>query len=317
VNPYGIARVPRTVGRLVEGRFLVSNFNNAANEQGTGTTIVQMQPNGAMQLFAWIDASKVSCPGGIGLTTALVAMKNGFVVVGSLPTTDGTSATAKAGCLIVLNSDGKVVETISGHHINGPWDMTAGEVDGAFVLFVTNVLNGTVAAGGKIVNMGTVVRLFFTVPKSGPPVLKDSMVIADGFPERTDPAALVIGPTGVAVDWGTGDLFVADSIDNRIAVIHKALVRTSATWKGATVSKGGAFNDPLGVSLMGHNLFVANGDDGKLITVDVRTGKQVDVDLVDASGGPPPGSGALFGLWATNGGVYFVDDATNTLNLLH
>jgi DNA-binding beta-propeller fold protein YncE len=317
VNPYGIARVPRTVGSLVEGRFLVSNFNNAANEQGTGTTIVQMQPNGAMQLFAWIDASKVSCPGGIGLTTALVALKSGFVVVGSLPTTDGTSATAKAGCLIVLNSNGKVVETISGHHINGPWDMTAAEDDGAFVLFVTNVLNGTVAAGGKIVNEGTVARLFFTVPKSGAPELRDSSVIADGFPERTDPGALVIGPTGVAFDGGTGDLFVADSIDNRIAVIHNSLVRTKPTWKGVTVSKGGAFNDPLGVSLVGRNLFVANGDDGNIIQVDVSTGKQVDVDLVDASGGPPPGSGALFGLWAMNGGVYFVDDATNTLNLLH
>jgi hypothetical protein len=36
VNPYGVALVPRTVGKLVEGRFLVSNFNNSANLQGTG-----------------------------------------------------------------------------------------------------------------------------------------------------------------------------------------------------------------------------------------------------------------------------------------
>jgi hypothetical protein len=317
VNPYGIARVPRTMGRLVEGRFLVSNFNNAANEQGTGTTIVQMQPNGAMQLFAQIDASSASCPGGIGLTTALVALRSGFVVVGSLPTTDGTSATAKAGCLIILNSNGKVVETISGHHINGPWDMTAAEDDGAFVLFVTNVLNGTVAAGGKIVNEGTVARLFFTVPKSGAPELRDSSVIADGFPERTDPGALVIGPTGVAFNENTGNLFVADSLDNRIAVIHHALVRTNATWKGDTVFKGGALNDPLGVSLYGHDLFVANGDDGNIVEIDVSMGKQVDVDLVDASGSPP-GSGALFGVWAVNGSeIYFVDDATNTFNVLH
>jgi len=54
VNPYGVARVPRTQGRLVEGNFLVSNFNNAANQQGTGTTIVQMQPNGSMQLFGGV-----------------------------------------------------------------------------------------------------------------------------------------------------------------------------------------------------------------------------------------------------------------------
>ena len=84
VNPYGVARVPRTTGHLVQGQFLVSNFNNAANNQGTGTTIVQMSPNGKLQLFAQIDPGSVSCPGGVGLTTALVAFQSGLVVVGSV-----------------------------------------------------------------------------------------------------------------------------------------------------------------------------------------------------------------------------------------
>ncbi|MBV8217093.1 MAG: hypothetical protein JO325_01405, partial [Solirubrobacterales bacterium] len=60
----------------------------------------------------------------MGLTTALAVTRTGFVIVGSLPTTDGTSATAQAGCLIVLNSHGRAVETIAGGPINGPWDMT-------------------------------------------------------------------------------------------------------------------------------------------------------------------------------------------------
>lgn len=317
INPYGVARIPRTIGHLVEGRFLVSNFNNGGNLQGTGTTIVQMAPNGSMQLFAQIDASAVSCPGGIGLTTALVALRSGFVVVGSLPTTDGTAATAQAGCLLVLDWDGNVVETISGNNINGPWDMTAVDGENEFVLFVTNVLNGTVEAGGGLVNEGTVVRLRFKIPHGGTPHMIDSSVIASGFPERTDPNALVIGPTGVAFDQETGNLLVADSLDNRIAAIPNALVRTHAAGTGITVSAGGAFNDPLGISLVGHDLFVVNGDDGNLIEVDVKSGRQVDVDLVDASGGPPPGSGALFGLWALNGEVFFVDDATNTFNVLH
>jgi hypothetical protein len=316
VNPYGVARVPRTVGRLVRGQFLVSNFNNAANEQGTGATIVQMSPNGSMHLFAWIDAGKVSCPGGIGLTTALVALRSGFVVVGSLPTSDGTAATAQAGCLIVLDSNGNVVETVSGHHINGPWDMTAVDLGRFFVLFVTNVLNGTVAANGAVVNQGTVVRLLFAVPFTGAPQMLSSSVIASGFPERTDPAALVIGPTGVAFDAETGSLLVADSLDNRIAAIHQALIRTQISWMGNTVSTGGALNDPLGVSLNGNDLFIANGDDGNIVEVNVDSGRQVSVTLVDSSGSPP-GSGALFGLWALNGKVYFVDDATNTFNLLH
>jgi len=103
LNPYGVAVVPTTIGSLVQGNILVSNFNNSANLQGTGTTIVQISPSGNVSLFAQIDANNLpgSCPGGVGLTTALVALKTGWVIVGSLPTTDGTSATAEAGCLLV------------------------------------------------------------------------------------------------------------------------------------------------------------------------------------------------------------------------
>src|SRR5215472_3589406 len=42
VNPYGVAVVPATIGKLVQGNILVSNFNNSNNLQGTGTTIVQI-----------------------------------------------------------------------------------------------------------------------------------------------------------------------------------------------------------------------------------------------------------------------------------
>ena len=193
VNPYGMAVVPRTVGNLKRGDILVSNFNNSANLQGTGTTIVEIAPNGRFTLFANIEASKLPgpCPGGVGLTTALVALKSGFVIVGSLPTTDGTSATAQAGCLIVLNSRGHVVETFADNQINGPWDMTAIDQGKNAMLFVTNVLNGTVAGGGKVVNAGTVIRigLRVTATVSNRRVTSNT-VIGDGFGERTDPSGL-------------------------------------------------------------------------------------------------------------------------------
>jgi hypothetical protein len=279
---------------------------------------VQIAPDGTFSLFAQIDPKKVSCPGGIGLTTALVALHSGFVVVGSLPTVAGDVTTAQAGCLIVLNSRGKVVETFSGHNINGPWDMTAVESGPLAALFVTNVLNGTVAANGGVVNGGTVVRLLLSVSDNKPPQLLDSTVIATGFPERTDPAALVIGPTGVAFDSDTGTLYVADSLDNRIAAIPDALFRISPAGTGSTVSRGKALNDPLGLALApNHNLVTANGNDGNLVEINPASGKQVAVKLVDNTGGPPPGAGALFGLFVTGDGVYFVDDASNTFNLLH
>src|ERR1700678_4355340 len=282
VNPYGIARVPRSAGSLVEGRYLISICNNGGALQGTGTTIVQIAPHGAFSLFATINANKVSCPGGIGLTTALVALKSGLVIVGSLPTTDGTSATAQAGCLIVLDSKGNVIQTFSGHHINGPWDMTA--VDGGrfVVLFVTNVLNGTVAANGAVVHRGTVVRLLLSDCDSQKPQLLDSTVVGSGFPERTDPSALVIGPTGLAFDNVTGILYVADSLGNRIAAIPAALFLTYPVHLGLTVSQGGKLNGPLGLALApNHHLLAANGGDGNIVEVNPVTFKQVAVKLAD------------------------------------
>ena len=79
VNPYGVARVEDTKGNLHAGNILVSNFNNSANLQGTGTTIVEISPRGTMSLFAQIDPGHLpgACPGGVGLTTALVVLRSG------------------------------------------------------------------------------------------------------------------------------------------------------------------------------------------------------------------------------------------------
>jgi hypothetical protein len=213
VNPYGVAVAPVSAGRLVAGDVLVSNFNNHRNLQGTGTTIVEISPaTGNVSLFASLAPNKLprSCPGGLGLTTALVALRSGFVIVGSLPTKDGSSATMQAGCLIVLDSSGTAVETISAAPINGPWDMTALDAGSTATLFVTNVLNGTVAASPNVVNGGTVVRLGLSLPATGPPAVTSETIIGNGLPERTDPAALVVGPTGLGLSGGT--LYIADSV---------------------------------------------------------------------------------------------------------
>src|SRR6266404_588504 len=197
INPYGMAQVKHTTGNLRAGHILVSNFNNSGNAQGTGTTIVDVARDGSMSLFAALTAGSLpgSCPGGVGLTTALVVLEQGWVIAGSLPTTDGTSATARAGCLIVLDSLGNAVETFSGSLINGPWDMTAFDGEREARLFVTNVLNGTVAASGQVVKEGTVTRLNLKVSASAKPVLESIAVIGSGFPERTDPSALVEADT--------------------------------------------------------------------------------------------------------------------------
>jgi hypothetical protein len=307
-NPYGIVTVPRSRGSLVRGDILISNFNNAGtsptgNFQGRGTTIVQMTPAGSLFLFAEINASTLpgECPGGVGLTTALAVLPGGFVVVGSLPTSDGTAATAKAGCLIVLDSTGHVVKTISGPKINGPWDMTAVADEENATLFVTNVLNGTV------------VRIRLHTDGHHPPTVTATDVIANGFPERTDAAALVIGPTGVALG-DEGILYVADTLGNRIAAIPNAMNRQMPLGGGGTtVAMGGHLNNPLGLTMAPNDdILTANANDGNIVETRPSGSEFPPVDT-------GAGAGGLFGLTVTPNrkGVYFVDDTNNTLGLLH
>ena len=321
VNPYGVAVVPASNGRLTAGDVLVSNFNGHRNLQGTGTTIVDVSPTGGVTLFASLDPNKLpgACPGGLGLTTALVALRSGWVIVGSLPTKDGSSASMQAGCLIVLDSSGKPVETISGPPINGPWDMTALDEGSTAKLFVGNVLNGTVAASPKVVNGGTIVRIDLSISAGAAPSITSETTVGTGFAERTDPASLVVGPTGLGLG-SDGTLFVADSASNRIASIGNAVARTSAVG-GTTVSSGAPLNDPLGLAMAPNgDILTANGGDGNLVET-TPGGDQVAIKMLDNSPAPPGpnGNGTLFGLAVVPGGsgVYFVDDGTNTLNLLH
>lgn len=320
VNPYGVAIVPASIGKLALGDVLVSNFNNKANLQGTGTTIVQISANGSRHVFAQINAAKLPglCPGGVGLTTALVVLKSGWVIVGSLPTTDGTSATAQAGCLLVLSSNGNVVETFTSPLINGPWDMTALDEGNRAILFVTNVLNGTVAGKGAVVNKGTVLRLLLKLPAqgSGVPSILSKTIIGSGFSERTDPASLVIGPTGVGLSGTT--LYIADSLNNRIALIPLATTRKTTDLTGTSVTINGSLNDPLGLTIAPNgDVLTVNGNDGRIVET-TPAGAQIAKKLLDSTGSPP-GAGCLFGLAIapTATSVYFVDDCTNTLNLLH
>ena len=347
VNPYGVAQVKRTVGNLRAGHILVSNFNNSGNFQGEGSTIVDVAPDGTMSVFAALNPTSLpnpvslaagSCPGGIGLTTALVVLKQGWVIVGSLPTANQGTTFTGPGCLIVLDSLGHPQETFYGSLVNGPWDMTAFDGDREASLFVTNVLNGTVAAGGTVVHKGTVTRLNLTVSASAPPALQSITIIGSGFPERTDPAALVIGPTGVGLRAscaGDGDdcahhegdedgdhhdsslLYVADTLSNRVAVIDRALTRTTTARIGRTLSSGGSLNGPLGLVVTpSGTVLTVNSGDGFITEISPHGGQVAKMQLDNT--GSPPGAGALFGLtFDPTAGVYFVDDASNTLNLLH
>jgi len=320
VNPYGIAVVPSSAGELVAGDTLVSNFNSKSNVQGTGTTIVEVAPNGTTQLFAQLSQlpAGMTCPGGIGLTTALGILPGGWVVVGSLPTTTGGALPGlnPVGCLIILSSSGTPVETIANHDVVGPWDLAVSATPTSAALFVSNALGGNtkVKNGVPIAGKCTVVRFDLALSATAPPALTSSTVIGSGYLWRANKAALVLAPTGLALG-ANSTLYVDNTQTDTISAIPNALTRSTAIAASKSVlTAGGALNAPLGMTLAPNgDLIVVNGNDGNAVEVTPH-GKQIAFTTRIKKG-----AGALFGLTPTpqGNGILFVNDGSNTLDLLH
>jgi hypothetical protein len=321
VNPYGIVFVPTSTGKLKAGQTLISNFNAKEsaeeNGQGTGTTIVQVSTTGQLTPFATIDVKTLPgpCPGGVGLTTALNVLPGDYVVVGSLPTTNGQSATAKYGCLIVLNSEGKAIQTIASKNIQGPWDSTAKSEGSKTTLFISNALNGGPVKGEKPISNSTVLRIDLESGAGQPPKVTSEQVVAEGIPWVDSPEALVLGPTGLALA-SNGTLYVASTQNNKILAISEAATRTAPVSNGGTVvTEGGHLKEPLGMVLAPNgDIITTNGGDGNMVET-TPSGQQLAVQTADKK----TGAGSLFGLAISPSAnsIYYVDDGENTLNVLH
>jgi hypothetical protein len=304
VNPYGIAFVPAGVpswSTLKPGDVVVSNFNAAAhNFQGTGTTIVKLVPNNNPVTFFQGQ--------NLGLTTALAVLRNGFVLVGNVPTMDGATVEAP-GSLLVINPQGGIAkQLIDPKLLAGPWDLTV--IDGGqFVrVFVSDVLSGKVA------------RIDLAFGENGVQMLPSSTIIASGYVARTDPNALVVGPTGLAYDPSRDVLYVASTGDNAVFAIYGAAGANHDGGMGRLIYQDDKhLHGPLALALApnGH-LVTANGDAVKPdpnhpseiveFTVDGQFVAQLQVDAA---------SGAAFGLAFgrdSKGHLQFaaVDDNTNS-----
>ncbi len=319
VNPYAIWPVTADLGSMHSGDVLVDNFNNKSNNQGTGTTIVDVHPDKSVSVFASIPANLPGCTGGVGLTTAMVVLKDGWVIVGSLPSTDGKIDTSAAGCLIELNPTGQVAGVVTGDYLNGPWDAVVDDQGDTATLFVTNTLNGVKDAKGAQVNKGDVVRLTLHQTPTTAPTVTAHSVVADGLPEQEDASAFVKGPTGLVLD-STGKLYVGDNLGNRVATVTDALTRTDSAGSGATLSSGGQLANPLGMALAPNgDVLVANATNGKIVEI-TPAGKQVGEYFANEDvAQDPPGNGDLFDIAVnqTKDGILLVNDDTNTLSLLH
>jgi uncharacterized protein (TIGR03118 family) len=305
LNPYGLAFVPPSIkpgGVLQAGDLLVSNFNSSGNTQGTGTTIVRIGPNGQHSTFFQGAA-------GLGLTTALGVLRSGFVIVGNLPAPDGTP---QQGSLLIIDSNGNLVSQISDSALlNGPWDLAVNDQGTAAQVFVSNVLSGSVT------------RINLKIPATGAPIVESETMIASGYTFRTDPNALVVGPTGLVFNAARGVLYVAATGDNAIYAVPNALTSLGDHGTGKLIVQNDPnMHGPLGMVMAPNgDLIVANGDavnpdpnDPNELLEFTPTGTFVG-KFQDDPGAP----GAAFGLAASSvGGVFrfaAVDDNTNTVHV--
>jgi len=328
VNPYAVIVAPVSAGVIEQGDVLVDNFNNISNLQGTGTTIMRYRPSTKeTKLFAQVPQKLAECPGGVGLSTAMTMLKSGWVIVGSTPSTDGTTRTKGNGCLLVFDANGHHVATWAGPGINDPWgSMATIDRGDSATLFISMAGFGVQSPDvldpathyPVIEHQATVLRLNLTIPKDKPPVLQSQTVIGDGFSQRADLANFLLGPTGLAI--GTDDiLYVTDGLDNEITAIPDASTRTNSAGKGKLVTQGGLLSWPLGMIMtaQGH-LIVCNGKNGQAVEIDPIAGKQIYAHWLNANQAQsPPGNGNLFGIALAPDGksFYYVEDDINSLRI--
>jgi hypothetical protein len=317
-NPYGVSVVPANFPRggvLNPGDILATNFNSAAEGQGTGTTIVQITPSNPQATPATFFSSTLP-----GVTTPPVILKSGLVVVGNVPL--GAEGGIGPGALQILDKNGNVVTTLtSSQYLPDPWYVTANDQGNFVQLFVSNV-------SGTTGNNGFVTRIDMLV-FGGQPIVLDMRVIASGYPTRLDPAAFVLGPGGLAFNARTDTLYVAseDQSVNGTETGSVYAVRNAAL----TFVNGGMgklvyadlvhLHGPMGLVLAPNGDLVTANADG--VNVDpnqpselvefTTTGRFVDQFSVDPANG---GAFALaFGTVDGSMSLLAVDDNTSTLDV--
>ena len=251
----------------------------------------------------------------------MAVLKTGWVIVGSAPSQDGTTATRGKGCIILLDARGQVAGVWADSKIDGPWgNMAAIDRGDSATLFVSMAGYGVEAPGQKVLTNAAVLRLDVTVPAGGKPVLARETVIGHGFGQKADREVFMIGPTGLALGKD-GTLYVSDAIANRISAIPDAVTRTDSAGLGRTVTTDGFLRRPLALTTApnGH-LLAVNGKNGQVVEIDAATGRQLYAQWIDANRAQqPPGNGDLFGIAITpsGDGFYYVEDELNALVLAH
>jgi len=309
VNPYGVAFVPEDFprgGLPRPGDILVSNFNNSNNVQGTGTTIVRIRPRSGRLFFTSEEP---------GLSTALGALKGGFVIVGNAPTPDGTLANMGPGSLQVIDRFGhQVLKLTDPKLLQGVWDLTINDLGPIAQVFVSNVISGTVTRIDLLV-----------LPSLDKVKVLDMTQIASGYTVSRNVPAVVLGPTGLAFDLRTDTLYVASTGDNAIYAIPNAALTFSDGGKGNLIFNDvNHLNGPLGLVLAPNGDLITTNGDALNANSSVTPNELVEFTpkgqfVAEFPIEPLQNPGSAFGIALGRSGDHLilaaVDDSTNNLDL--
>ena len=323
-NPYAIVVAPVSAGAVQKDDVLVTNFNSSGNLQGLGARSSTITPRQeSFRPSPRCRADLAQCPGGVGLTTAMTMLKTGWVIVGSAPSADGTTKTKGAGCLIVLDSTGKVVSMSSpandqhalGQHGDDRQRRNGDACSSATPASASVRLKASRRSSTRRPCCASNCRS----PSGKPPAVVSQTVIGSGFGAQADKDVLPDRPDRPRARRGRHALCLRRDRQPHRRDPRRSDTRPTVPAPARTVTKDGLLQRPLAMATApnGH-LLVTNGLNGQVVEVDPASGQQIYARWIDPNKAQkPPGSGDLFGIAMTpaGDGFYYVEDEVNTLVL--
>jgi DNA-binding beta-propeller fold protein YncE len=149
----------------------------------------------------------------------------------------------------VLDHNGNLIATLTNNLLDSPWDLTIQDGFNWARVFVSNVRSGTVT------------RLDLDVYPGGI-LVKQVTQIAGGYKSHSDPAALIVGPTGLAYDANADVLYVASTADNEIFAVPHAGTANHSNGPGTVIYQDNAhLRGPLALAFAPNgDLLTSNGD---------------------------------------------------------
>ena len=181
-NPYGLTVAPVSDGDFTKGDLVVCNFNDKANVQGTGRSIIALHNKpGSKPISVSSIKSLKGCD-------ALALGGNDTIWAASMVANDNP----------VIDTMGGLIQNIKGKPFKQPWGQAfATPTSGAPAFYETNAGNGSVVR----INLGSL----FTYD-----------VIATGFPVNHGKPGTALAPSGLSYDVNGDVLYFADGMNNTI-----------------------------------------------------------------------------------------------------